>query len=235
MESEPGRLTEPIPPPARIAPGTADEIGQINFLVARLGLGVPAPNLFTTLARHRSLFRRWLWFAGELMPGGQLPRADTELIILRTAHNCSSEYEWRAHQQPARAAGLTGRHVEQVPLGTTGQSFNSHPRLLLRATDELHVHRTLSDTTWAQLCSRYDDARMIELCMLVGHYEMLAMTLNSLRLQPDQRLTKPPSRARGCCNVSPATAGRPRGASGSRQGLSSPARTVASFFHDRGG
>jgi hypothetical protein len=28
-------------------------------------------------------------------------------------------------------------------------------------------------------------ARLIELCMLIGHYEMLAMTLNSLRVEPD--------------------------------------------------
>jgi hypothetical protein len=44
-----------------MAPGTVDEIGRLNFLIARLaglGLGVAAPNLFTTLARHRSLFRR---------------------------------------------------------------------------------------------------------------------------------------------------------------------------------
>ncbi len=30
-----------------------------------------------------------------------------------------------------------------------------------------------------------DDLELIELCMLVGHYEMLAMTLNSLAVEPD--------------------------------------------------
>jgi alkylhydroperoxidase family enzyme len=61
-------------------------------------------------------------------------------------------------------------------------------------TDELHADRVLSDTTWTRLRSRYDDVRMIEFCMLVGHYEMLAMTLNSLGVQPDHGLTKPPAR-----------------------------------------
>jgi hypothetical protein len=27
--------------------------------------------------------------------------------------------------------------------------------------------------------------RLIELCMLIGHYEMLAMTLNSLGVEPE--------------------------------------------------
>jgi alkylhydroperoxidase family enzyme len=75
---------------ARIPPGTPRDIGPVNFAVAR-ALGVATgggpPHIFTTLARHRRLFRRWLRFAGALMPGGTLPRADSELLILRVAHN----------------------------------------------------------------------------------------------------------------------------------------------------
>ena len=29
------------------------------------------------------------------------------------------------------------------------------------------------------------EAQLIELCLLIGHYEMLAMTLNALRVQPE--------------------------------------------------
>ena len=57
----------------RIAPGTKDDIGRVNWAIARaigLATGGRPPNVFTTLARHRSLFRRWLRFAGGLMPGG---------------------------------------------------------------------------------------------------------------------------------------------------------------------
>ena len=86
--------------PPRIAPGTLREIGPLNALIAR-AIGVATrsgpPNIFTTLARHRRLFRRWLRFAGALMPGGRLPRVDTELLILRVAHNLSL---W-----PAKAPG----------------------------------------------------------------------------------------------------------------------------------
>jgi len=176
------------PPPVRIAPGTVADTGLVNFLIARaagLGLGTAAPNIFTTLARNRSLFRRWLWFAGGLMPRGRLPRADTELMILRTAHNCASEYEWRAHENLARSAGLTAEQVQEVRSGPEGAAFSAHQRLLLRATDELHTNRILCDCTWSELRLQLTDAELIELCMLVGHYEMLAMTLNSLGVQPD--------------------------------------------------
>jgi alkylhydroperoxidase family enzyme len=45
------------------------------------------------------LFRRWLWFAGALMPGGRLPRDETELVILRVAHNTDCDYEWGHHER----------------------------------------------------------------------------------------------------------------------------------------
>ncbi len=36
------------------------------------------------------------------------------------------------------------------------------------------------------LRARLSDVELIELCMLAGHYEMLAMTLNALRVQPER-------------------------------------------------
>jgi alkylhydroperoxidase family enzyme len=76
----------------------------VTARAAAVGLGLSAPNLFLTLARRR-LFRAWLRFAAELLSAGRLPLADTELMILRAAQNCGSEYEWRAHESLARNAG----------------------------------------------------------------------------------------------------------------------------------
>src|SRR5436305_789613 len=82
--------------------GSRAEIGLLNAGIVRLislGTGGRRFRIFTTLARHRGLFRRWLWFAGGLMPGGRLPRRESELVILRVAHNMGSEYEWSHHER----------------------------------------------------------------------------------------------------------------------------------------
>jgi alkylhydroperoxidase family enzyme len=139
--------------------------------------------VFTTLARHRRLFRRWLRFAGALMPGGRLPRADSELLILRVAVNCSSDYEWRHHERLGRAAGLSREQIAAIRSG--GDGLSDRQQLLLRVADELHADRDLSDTTFGELRALLSEAEVIEVCLLVGHYEMLAMTLNALRVQPD--------------------------------------------------
>jgi AhpD family alkylhydroperoxidase len=173
---------------ARIAPGTREQIGAVNaaivWLLGRATGGRP-PNVFTTLARHRGLFRRWLWFAGGLMPGGKLPRVETELVILRVAHNTGCDYEWGHHASFGRRAGLSAEEVELVRSGPDDASWSPRRRLLLRAADELHADGRIGDGLWAELAAELDEVRLIELCMLIGHYEMLAMTLASLRVQPD--------------------------------------------------
>lgn len=172
----------------RIAPGDRRQIGLLNHAFARLAgaaTGGPPPNVFTTLARNRKLFRRWLWFAGGLMPGGRLPRRDTELVILRVAHNTGCEYERGHHEHLGRRAGLSAEEVERVGEGAAASGWSPRQALLLRAADELHAEGAIGDPLWAELSAELDEPLLIELCLLIGHYEMLAMTLNTLRVQPD--------------------------------------------------
>jgi len=49
----------------------------------------------------------------------------------------------------------------------------------------LHTDRKISDATWQALARDLSHTQLIELCMLAGHYEMLAMTLRSLGVQAD--------------------------------------------------
>ena len=178
-------MTEP-----RIAPGTPRQIGRLNRVIVRLlalGTGGVPANIFTTLARHRGLFRRWLLFAAGLMPGGRLPRADSELLILRTARNCSCAYEWRHHERIGRAAGLSAEQVASLADPSPDQRAwpGERQRLLIRAADQLHARDTITADVWRSLAGVLDERELIELCMLVGHYAMLAMTLNALAVQPD--------------------------------------------------
>jgi AhpD family alkylhydroperoxidase len=179
----------------RIPPGDRRQIGALNAAIAwAIGRasGGRAPNVFTTLARHRGLFRRWLWFAGGLMPGGKLPRRDSELVILRVAHNTSCAYEWSHHERLGQRAGLSAEEVERVRSGPDAGGWSPRQQLLLRAVDEMQADGVIGDQAWSGLAAELDDRLLIELCLLIGHYEMLAKTLNTLRVQPD-----PPSKRIG--------------------------------------
>ncbi len=131
------------------------------------------------------------------MPGGVLRRAETELLILRVAHNCGCGYEWDHHERVGLLAGLSSEDIERAREGPGAAGWSERQELLVRAADELHTERTISDSLWAELRPLYSDRELIEICMLVGHYEMLAMTLNALGVQPDRlRRGGPPRLAR---------------------------------------
>jgi Uncharacterized conserved protein len=178
----------------RIPPGGRRDIGLLNSLTAELigaAAGSGPPNLFTTLARHRRLYRPWLRFAASLMPRGALPRRDSELVILRVAHNCACAYELAHHRHLARREGLTDARIDAVVQESAGAGWTPREAALRFAADELHERRTLSDACWTRLAAHLTETELIELPMLVGHYEMLAMTLNSLRVRPDAPSGKP--------------------------------------------
>jgi AhpD family alkylhydroperoxidase len=174
----------------RIGPGNRRQLGIVNAGVVRLlGLatGGRPPNIFTTLGRHRGLFRRWLWFAGALMPGGKLPREDTELVILRVAHNSGCDYEWGHHERLGKRAGLSAEQIDRVRAGPAAEGWSDRQSVFLAAADEMHAEGRIGDELWARLAGQLDEVRLIELCMLIGHYEMLAMTLNTLQVEPEHR------------------------------------------------
>ena len=173
---------------ARITPGTPTDIGRVNTAITRLlgaATGGPPPNLFTTLARHRGLFRPWLRFAGALMPGGTLPREESELVILRVAHLTGCAYEWHHHERLGARAGLTVQEIARAREGVDAPGWTPRRALLLSAVDELHRDGRIGDALWAQLVREWRDTELIELCLLTGHYIMLAMTINSLGIQLD--------------------------------------------------
>jgi 4-carboxymuconolactone decarboxylase len=184
-------MTQPITKPTAprippLPPGERDE--RANELLAQVGAPVrSAANLFATLVRHPGLFRRWLPFGGKLLVG-LLPDRDRELLILRTAWRCGSGYEWSQHARIAGAAGVTAGEIERLREADAADdpAWAPFDAALVRAADELHDDCCLGDTTWAALATRYDERQLIEVPMLVGHYHLLAFTLNSLGVQVEE-------------------------------------------------
>jgi AhpD family alkylhydroperoxidase len=173
----------------RIPPARSEELNiLVRPLVAIAGrvIGGPPPNIISTLARHGRLFVPWLLFASRLMPRGTLPRRDTELVILRVAHNSRCRYEWDHHVRIGSKAGLSAEQIGRVANGPDAGGWSEREAALLTACDELHADRFITDATWSRLSEFLSHTELIELCMLVGHYEMLAGTIASAGIQPEQ-------------------------------------------------
>jgi 4-carboxymuconolactone decarboxylase len=179
-------MTTTIPDQPRIPPlEPADRDETARSLLDGVGAVGADSHIFTTLVRHPKLFRHWLPFGGVLLLAGALPARDRELLILRTAWNNSCDYEWGQHVRIAREAGLTDE-IDLVIDGPSTAGLAPFDATLLLAADELHRDSAISDDTWARLRERYDDRQLIEVPMLIGHYTLLAFTLNSLGVEREE-------------------------------------------------
>ena len=176
-------------PAPRIPPLPAAERDErIQELLAGAGLGRPDGeplNIFTTLARHPRLFKRWMQFGGTLLMGGEIPARERELLVLRTGWLTRAEYEWGQHVIIGKAAGLTDTEIGRITEGPDAEGWSPFDATLLRAVDELHTDARISDATWAALSERYDERQLIEVPMLVGQYHLVGFTLNSLGVERD--------------------------------------------------
>jgi alkylhydroperoxidase family enzyme len=170
----------------RIAPARLHELRPLARIVAEIAgrvTGTGPPSIFTTLGQHPRLFRAWLRYSAQLMPFGQLPRCDTELVILRVAWECRSAYEWHQHVPIALRVGLTPDQVAGVAGRTAAEVFTGRQLTLLAASDELLAQRMLSDTTWSAVQATLGNREAIELCLLIGNYQGLASTIGGLGIQ----------------------------------------------------
>ena len=191
----PKQLTPPggwrSPGRVRVAPLTAAEANfasrSVITLVNKIG-GLEASNLFLMLMRNFRLFRTWLGFAARMMPHGEIQRRDSELVILRVGWNCRARYEWGQHVDIGMRAGVSADDIARIPQGAEAPGWEPRIATLMRACDEFHHERMISEPTWLELETHYSTRLLIEVVMLMGHYEMLAGVLNSTGLPLDARL-----------------------------------------------
>lgn len=172
----------------RIAPGRLRELGPVNWVVWQVlsrAAGTDDAHLFSTLGRTGGLFRGWLHFSGRLMPGGKLPRYETELVIIRVAHLRGCEYEMDHHIRLGKRAGVTQPILDRLREGPSAAGWTDKERALLTAVDQLVGTRDLDDTAWRELAVHYDERRLIEIVLLTNQYEGLASTITALRIQTD--------------------------------------------------
>jgi 4-carboxymuconolactone decarboxylase len=187
--------------PGRL-PGLAEErwseevTGLLQATLAPVGAmegAAPAPTrrplpILSVIAHQERLLGPFLAWASAIALDGVLSRRDSELLALRVAHNCASDFEWRHHAVFARAAGMTDDEIARVATASASAEGGWAPNeaALLRAADELHTTTTISAEVWATLAAHYDPSALVEIIFVVGQYTMLSMLANAAGVVDEQ-------------------------------------------------
>ena len=152
------------------------------------------PNILLTIGHWPDLLAPFLGFASALAAKGSLSRRASELLALRASWNCRSAFEWGHHVEYAHDAGLSEVEIERVVIGPEADGWNMIDRTLLRAADELHTTQRIADETWQVLENEFDEAQLVEITFVVGHYTMLSMVANSTDVPLEPGLPSMPER-----------------------------------------
>jgi hypothetical protein len=132
-------------------------------------------------AYNLELCRKYWEFTTQITQHYTLPLRDKELLILRTAWLSRGNYVWGAHSTGnGKKAGITAEELTRITQGPDAKGWSNFDAALLRAADELHTSRFITDATWKTLGERYDEAKLVELLFVVGDYTMLIMFHNSV-------------------------------------------------------
>jgi AhpD family alkylhydroperoxidase len=172
----------------RVPSGDRRQLGVLGWLFCTLSARlwrVPELHLFTVLAQHRRLFWSWAPFNGMLLYRGRLPKRDTEVVILRVGHVRDCAYELQQHRRIALRRGVDAATQSEIFAWPDTAALVPRHRAMVAGVDELLATRTMSDDGWRLLADHLDRRQLIEFVTLVGQYDALAMTLNTLGVPLD--------------------------------------------------
>ena len=140
--------------------------------------------------------QRYWAYTGYFVRNASIPTRDREVIILRTAWLNRGDYIWGRHNIIGQEAGLTEEEINRVTQGSDAAGWNPFDAALVRAVDELHTSRFLSEATWSTLGERYTESQLREVVLIVGNYTQLSMFQNTLGAQLEPGIEGLPSGTR---------------------------------------
>jgi 4-carboxymuconolactone decarboxylase len=152
-------------------------------LITRFG----GTNDIRTYLQHPVLAGNIMPFERYISNESTLQPRHRELLILRTAWLCRSEYIWAHHADVARKAGLTADELTRIARGPDAPGWTPFEATLLRVADEMHVSAFVNDSTWNALVARYNTREAIDAVFTVTEFTMVAGTVNSIGVQVEDQ------------------------------------------------
>ena len=145
-----------------------DEIvGSRGSVRGPYGILLHSPQLAARVA-HTGTFVRFEF---------DVPEALKELVIITTAREVTSQYEFSAHARLAREAGVSEDTIQAVAKGTAPQGLSGDEEILVRYTKELVGNHKISDATFNAVKDRFGVQDTVNFTGLIGHYLLVGQIL----------------------------------------------------------
>jgi len=114
----------------------------------------------------------------------------TELIILVTAREINSQYQWSSHEPTALKVGLEQEIIDVVKYRRDPDGLGEKENLIIRFGRELIGDERVSPETFTQVLNVFGRRGVTDLAALMALYEFLMLSSNAtfdLQMSPDSR------------------------------------------------
>src|SRR5215470_10224549 len=111
---------------------------------------------------------------------GLQPRL-TELAIMITARQWSSQWIWRGHYRAAVRGGLDPSVGADIAAGKRPEKMKEDETILYNYATEMYRDKAVSDATFAAAVKQFGEKGLIDLVATMGYYDTVAMTLISAK------------------------------------------------------
>jgi 4-carboxymuconolactone decarboxylase len=179
------RLTEP-----RIDPLTEEALTQeqAEVIAPTLERKAVVANVILTLMRNMPLFTSINVLGRHIMSESSLTPRLREILIMRVGWTTRCEYQWGQHVRMSASAGLTAGDHTRIKQGAGAAGWTELESALIAAVDQLLGDTMIDDETWAVLARHLSIEQLTDTVFTVGHYNMVAMALNSIGVQSEPGL-----------------------------------------------
>ena len=106
-----------------------------------------------------------------------LPESLKETIIITTAREIRSQYEFSAHARLARQAGVSESTIKAIADGSAPAGLTGDEEILVRYVKELVQNHKISDSTFNAVRDKFGTQRTVEITGLIGHYLLVGQIL----------------------------------------------------------
>ncbi|WP_405558651.1 carboxymuconolactone decarboxylase family protein [Streptomyces canus] len=145
-------------------------------------------NVYRMIMHSPGLAPGFLEMADAIFQGNSLPDQLRELAIVRVGHVYRAPYEIHHHENIGRLIGLSEAAIGAAATGAT-QALSKEETSILRLTDRLLAHHTLSDAERTEALEFLTVGQLSDLVVTVGFYQLVSNFLNTFGVTTEGETT----------------------------------------------
>lgn len=150
-------------------------------------------NLFKALANNPEAMKAFRGAGLWIRHGCPLDTRLREMAILQVGYVTNSAYEFSHHVKIGKNFGVTAADISAIIAESWGEKtdLTALEKAVLRAARDLTLKIEIDEGTWAELEAALGHERLIELVLIIAHYNYVVRLLSALKIDVEPEWAAP--------------------------------------------